>query len=563
MKFENWDICGFERDAAVEFYREGLNPLVCVFLASRGIASIDDARVMVGEVPGEIYDPFLLADIEQAVERIHSAIKNGERITIYGDYDVDGMTSSTVIATWLRSKNAEFDVYIPDRLNEGYCLNNAALDELKSRGTSLIITVDCGVTAIEEAAYAKSIGLDLVITDHHECRTALPEAIAVIDPKRHDCDYPNKDLAGVGVAFKLVCALESDSDLDQVISNYCDLVAIGTISDVMPIHGENRELIRRGLQILNNAPRPGVLSLLTQASAASSRTTAMTISYTLAPRLNAAGRMGQADLSIQLLLADAGNEAEDLASELCRLNAERRDCESSIYEEVIAMLPGVAPSHPIIIAKKGWHQGVTGIVASKVADRYRKPTIIISIDENGVGRGTCRSFGKFKIYQAISGCDDLLNDYGGHEAAAGITIIEENIDEFRSRIIEHYKTRYESDADLKLRLDFEVEKPELLTVQNIEALTLLEPFGNNNPYPCLCIKNALLSSLRSIGDGKHTRLRIDKAGASFDCIYFSMVSSELGIEEGDLVDIAFEPQINEFKGRISVQLNVLDIRKSE
>ena len=562
MKFKSWEICGFKRDTAVELCRNGLNPLVSVFLTSRGIDNINDAHAMTGDLPGEIYNPLLLADMDKAVMRINSAIKGNERIAVYGDYDVDGMTSCAILALWLRSKRADFEVYIPDRLGEGYGLNIPAIDVLKSRGASLIITVDCGVTAFAEAEYAQSIGLDLVITDHHECRPELPEAVAIVDPKRPDCKYPYKYLAGVGVAFKLVCALERDADLGEMLQRFGDLVAVGTIADVMPVSGENRELIKRGLTILNGNPRPGILRLLRETSSARGRVNAATVGFALAPRLNAAGRMGRTEVSLELLLADDGSDGDRLVVELCRLNTERRALEAAIFEEAVAMLPDTELNGPIIIARRNWYQGVTGIVAAKLADRYRLPAIIISIDENGVGRGSCRSFGAFGIYQAIISCEDILMNYGGHETASGVTIDEGKIDEFRRRVVDFYRAINTNESVPSLQIDFEVEKAELLTVQNIEALECLEPFGNSNPLPCLCIRDAELSSLQSIGEGKHTRLRIVKSGKTLDCIYFSMPSDALGVREGMLVDIAFEPQVNEFRGRSNVQLHVMDIRPS-
>ena len=560
MKFKNWEINGFERAKAVELCRSGLNPLVSVFLTSRGVDNIGDAHAMTGDIPGEIYNPFLLADMDKAVERINHAVESKERIAVFGDYDVDGMTSCAILALWLRSKQADFEVYIPDRLGEGYGLNIAAIDALKSRGASLIITVDCGVTAFAEAEYAQSIGLDLVITDHHECRAKLPVAIAIVDPKRPDCKYPYKYLAGVGVAFKLVCALEQAKDQDEMLMRFGDLVAIGTIADVMPMSGENRELIKRGLTFLNEKPRPGIFRLLQEISPERDRVTAATVGFSLAPRLNAAGRMGRTEISIELLLADDGHEAERLAGELCRLNTERRILEAAIFEEAISMLTESDLEEPIVIARRNWYQGVTGIVAAKLADRYKLPAIVISIDENGIGRGSCRSFGAFGIYQAIISCEDILRNYGGHETASGITIDEGKVGEFRHRIIDFYRTNSKMETEPKLQIDFEVEKAELLTVENIEALQCLEPFGNSNPLPCLCIKDVELSSMQSIGEGKHTRLRIDKSGKRFDCIYFSMPSSSLGINAGMLVDVAFEPQVNEFRGRSNVQLHVIDIR---
>jgi len=559
MKFLDWDVCGYDRVVAVRFYRSGINPLAAVFLASRGIADLDAARTILGDRPAEIFDPFLLADMDKAVTRIKAAVENGEHIAIYGDYDVDGMTSCALLASWLTSKSAVFEVYIPGRLGEGYGLNQPALDLLKSHGVELVITVDCGITAIEEALYARRLGLGLVITDHHECKKELPTADAVIDPKRLDCGYPYKTLAGVGVVFKLVCALELETGADEVFRRYSDLVAVGTIADVMPVSGENRELIRRGLQILNSNPRPGLHSLIREAAPDLGRITTTTVGYTVAPKLNAAGRMGKPDLSVGLLLTNDSAEAERLTAELCRLNAERRSLEVGIYDEAESMLPEGGPDGPIILSQRGWHQGVTGIVAAKIAERHFAPAVIISIDDNGIGRGSCRSYGPFKIYGALKTCEDLLSNYGGHDMAAGVTIAEENIGEFRRRITSYYHNFIETTPGLGLTVDFEVENPELLSAQNVGALAQLEPFGAGFPPPRLCIRDATITSVFSIGSGKHTRLRIEKSGTFFDCIYFSMSSEDLGAAPGMLADVAFEPQINDFRGRSSVQLRLFDI----
>ena len=562
MRFRDWEIGGFNRDTAIDLYKEGVNPLAAVFLASRGVTGIEDARTILGEEPSELYDPFLMADMDKAVSRIRAAVDNSERIAVYGDYDVDGMTSCTLLALWLRSKGAEFEIYIPGRLGEGYGLNRQAIDLLKSRGVSLVITVDCGITAIEETVYARSLGLGLVITDHHECRASLPVADAVVDPKRHDCGYPHKALAGVGVAFKLVCALEGESGHDEMFRRYGDLVAVGTIADVMPVIGENRELIRRGLIALNETPRPGLNSLLHETYPERGKVTTATVGFTLAPRLNAAGRMGQPELSVELLLTEDHEEAERLTVELCRLNTERRSLELVVHEEAEAMIPESGPVTPIVLARRGWYQGVTGIVAAKMAEQYLIPTIIISVDDNGIGRGSCRSFGTFGIYEALRSCEDILSNYGGHDMAAGVTIAEENIEELRRRITAYYHASVSTEPSPGLRIDFEVEKPELLTVINVDALERLEPFGNGYPPPCLCMKGAMVTAIYSIGAGKHTRLRVEKSGKSLDCIFFSMPSENLGVSEGMLVDVAFEPQINEFRGRTSVQLHLLDIRAS-
>jgi len=560
MKFSNWEIIGFDRDTAVDFCRDGVNPLVSVLLASRGVTGIEEARKILGEVPFEFFDPFLLKDMDKAVSCINSAIENGERIAIYGDYDVDGMTSSALLELWLRRKGADTERYIPGRFSEGYGLNRAALESLKLRGVSLVISVDCGITAIEEARYAREIGLKLVITDHHECRDELPDAVAVVDPKRHDCSYPNKSLAGVGVAFKLVCALDPAINLDEMFRRYGDLVAVGTIADVMPVTGENRELIKRGLSVLNKAPRPGIKRLLQEVSTQPGKVNSTTVGFTLAPRLNAAGRMNQTELSVELLLTENDEDADRLAAELCRLNSERRALEQEIYEEASSMLSKSKPDGPIFLAQRGWYQGVTGIVAAKMAERHRVPAIIISIDDDGMGRGSCRSFGAFPLYDALAACADLLENYGGHEMAVGVSVAEKNIGELNRRITRYYSDRAEGAAVPGLRLDFEVEKPELLTVSNLEAMERLEPFGSGNPPPCLCITGAEVASVLAIGEEKHTRLKLDKAGKILDCIFFSMSPKDLGVSEGMMVDVAFEPQINDFRGRTSVQLHVLDVR---
>ena len=563
MRFENWDVSGFDRDAAVELCQSGVNPLVSVLLVSRGFTDRKKAQTVIGSDPVPFHDPFLMADMDKAVSRIKKAVENKERIAIYGDYDVDGMTSSVVLALWLRSKGADYEIYIPGRFDEGYGLNFAALDALKKRGIGLVVTVDCGITALDEAQYAKELGLGLVITDHHECRAVLPEADAVVDPKRTDCTYPYKSLAGVGVAFKLVNALEGDYLSDDMFELYSEFVALGTVADVMPVMGENRALIRRGLDMLNSNPRPGLCRLLHEASSDPGKVTASTIGYTLAPRLNAAGRMGKPMLSVELLLTESDEDADRLAVTLCQLNSERRNLEQEIYDDATAMLPATGPDGPIILAYSGWYQGVTGIVAAKMAERYRLPTIIISIDADGLGRGSCRSFGSFSIYEALCSCEDILDNYGGHEMAAGVTVAEENIEMLRRRINDYYNNHIGDEPASGLSLDFEVEKPELLTIDNIEALDSLEPFGTDNPLPCLCIMGAMLSSARSIGSGKHTRLMIEKSGQNLDCIFFSVPAGELGVGEGELVDVAFEPQVNEYRGRSSVQLQLFDIRASQ
>ncbi len=560
MKFDSWIINGYDRAAAVELTRSGINPLVSVFLASRGMTTVQSARDFLFDDLSIIGDPYLLTGMDAAVGRIRRALENGEKIAIYGDYDVDGMTASCLLASFFRSKNADFEIYIPDRTDEGYGVNAPALDALSSQGVTLIITVDCGITAIEEAAYARELGIDLIVTDHHECKDTLPDALAVINPKRRDSSYPNRSLAGVGVAFKLVCALEDGENIERLLMDYGDFVAIGTIADVMPVTGENRILIRRGLHALNRKSRPGLRHLMCHLGIERRNINTALIGFALTPRLNAAGRMGRTSLTVDLLLTEDDCEAEQLTAELCRLNDERRELESGIYEQVYGYLSSKPPKGPIVLTGRGWFQGVMGIVAAKTAEQFLFPAIMITIDDGGVGRGSCRSFGRFPIYSALEKCSDLLDNFGGHEMAAGLTIAEENVNEFRRRIFEYYHALIKIPPVPTLKVDFEVAKPELLSLENVTALERTEPFGNGHLPPFACFLAVELRSIIPVGGGKHTKLRIIKDKKTFDCIMFNRPADELGVSENMLVDLAFEPAVNEYRGWRSVQLHVIDIR---
>ena len=560
MKFESWIIKGYDRSAAVGLTRSGINPLVSVFLAARGMTSVSSAEAFLTDDLSVIGDPYLLCDMKDAVDRIHRAVENGEKIAIYGDYDVDGMTASCLLASYFRAQNADFEIYIPDRTDEGYGVNIPALDALSAMDVTLIITVDCGITAVEEAVYARELGIDLVITDHHECKEILPDALAVINPKRPDCPYFNKGLAGVGVAFKLVCALEDGKDIERLLSDYGDFVAIGTIADVMPMVGENRLLVRRGLEALNQKSRPGLLRLMCHLGIERRNINTSLIGFALSPRLNAAGRMGRTSLTVDLLMTEDDCEAEQLTTELCRLNDERRQLESGIYEQVYSYLLSKPPKGPIVLSGHGWFQGVMGIVAAKTAEQFLFPAIMITLDDDGVGRGSCRSFGRFPMYSALEHCSDLLENFGGHEMAAGLTIKEANINEFRRRIFAYYHNLIKIPPVPTLHLDFEVTKAELLTLENVTALERTEPFGNGHLPMFTCIMGAHLRSIIPVGGGKHTKLRIIKDKRTFDCIFFNKPADELGVSEHSLVDLAFEPAVNEYRGWRSVQLHVIDIR---
>lgn len=563
MKFENWIIKGFDRDAAVALVHNGLNPLIAVLLSSRGITTLDAALPFLSDDVSNLYDPFLLGDMDKAVARINQAIKNNERVVVFGDYDVDGMTSSCIMYEYLCSTGLDCGVYIPGRMDEGYGLNIPAINIFAEKNVSLIITVDCGITAVEEVNYANQLGIDVIITDHHECKSIIPDAVAVIDPKRPNCPYPNKNLAGVGVAFKLICALAGADNLNEMLKKYSELVALGTIADVVSVCGENRTLIREGMKWLSKTKRPGLQCLFKETGLDSKRLTTGAIGYSIAPRLNAAGRMGCPDLSVKLLATESAEEADRISEELCALNAERRSLVTSIFDEASEILEKTKVPGPIVLAKRSWYQGVMGIVAARIAEIHMLPTIMICIDETGVGRGSCRSFGCFQLYSALESCSDLLVNFGGHEMAAGLTIREENIPEFTRRLQEHYHKLIKIPPVPTLHIDLEVKKPGLLSLDNLEAATVLEPFGNGHPPPLLCIKNAVLTQIIPVGGGMHTKIRINKFGESFDGIFFAKTVQELGVRTGDHVDVAFEPQINEFRGRKSVQMLLMDLKYHE
>ncbi|MDR1590365.1 MAG: single-stranded-DNA-specific exonuclease RecJ [Oscillospiraceae bacterium] len=566
MKFVDWVVRGFDKAAAVSLCRNNVNPLVAVFLASRGITSISAVSEFMGSDISAVHDPFLLIDMDKAVSRVRSAVENGERIAVFGDYDVDGMTASALMAGYLQSLGAPCEIYIPGRNEEGYGVNCPALDALRGRGVTLVVTVDCGATAIPEAEYAKSIGIDLVITDHHECQGGIPDTIAVVDPKRPDCPYPNKALSGVGVAFKLVCAMERGlTDTETLLETFGDYVAIGTIADIMPLAGENRVLIRRGLAMLNKKERPGLRRLMAEACSDRSEINTSAVGFMLAPRLNAAGRMGRTSLSVAVLMTRDDDEAARLTSELCELNAQRRKVESEIYAQALEELANHPPDRkgPIVLACEGWYQGVLGIVAARIAEQYMLPAVMIGIDANGVGRGSCRSFGVFRMYSALRTCEDLLVNYGGHEMAAGLTIPAGDVGELRRRLRKYYDEHVTVAPVPTIYLDFEVEKPGLLSLKNVSQLEKCEPFGNGFIPPCMCFRNAHLRVLQSVGGGAHCRMKIEKNGMKFDCIFFSATPSSIGVAQDDRVDIAFAPQVNEFRGWKNVQLHVIDIRRHQ
>ena len=533
----------------------GYKPLAAMVLAARGIAGGAQASAYL-DCSAELIDPYAMTDMDKAVNRIRRAAIDGEIVAVFGDYDVDGITATCLLTDFLRGQGIACLSYIPGRLEEGYGLNPIAINQLHSQGVSLIITVDCGITAIEEAQLCKQLGIDLVITDHHECKDILPEAVAVIDPHRPDGGYPHKSLSGVGVAFKLAAAICGDHN--TVLEEYCDMVCLGTVADVMSLQGENRVFVAQGLNSLRCTKRPGISALMEECGCDSRTLTATSLGFMLAPRINAAGRMGQIDLAIELFLTNDPEQGRMLAQALCELNRQRQAVESEIYDQAVSMLPDTTPE-AIVLADDRWHQGVVGIVASRIAEEYACPTFLICLDGDH-GKASSRSYGGFNLFAALTTLSPLLESYGGHELAAGFTIHKDNIDQFREQICQLVAKESQEDFPRTvLDIDCAVP-PEMLTLSGIQSLDIMEPCGNGCPKPVLMMENMTVERLRPVGNGKHLRLRLRRGNYGFNAIFFSATPESASISQGDLVDVAFLPQINEFREELSVQMNVQDIR---
>lgn len=558
MKYGIWKVSQLEAGAVNALVGSGYAPLAAMVLASRGIGDDRQARAYL-DCNAPLLDPFLMTDMDKAAGRVGLAMSRGEKIAVFGDYDVDGITATCLLTDFLRRHGADAVSYIPGRLEEGYGLNPIAIHQLHAEGVKLIVTVDCGITAVNEAELCKQLGIDLVITDHHECKQTLPAAVAVVDPHRPNGGYPHKNLSGVGVAFKLASALCGSQE--TVLEEYADMVCLGTVADVMPLQGENRVFVARGLESLAHTKRPGIAALMAECGCAPETVSASSIGFMLAPRINAAGRMGQIDLAVELFLTDDPDKAAEAARGLCELNRQRQAVESEIYRQAVSMLPMGKPPEAIVLADESWHQGVVGIVASRIAEEYACPTFLICLDGEH-GKASSRSHGGFNLFASLSALSPLLESYGGHELAAGFTISRANIPEFRRQICA-LAAQYYTDDVPRTVLDVDCAvSPELLTLHNVDALQMLEPCGNGCPKPVLMMKNLTIDRISMVGGGRHMRLRLCSGHTYLNAIYFSANPQTVSIQPGDLVDVAFTPQVNEFRGTRTVQMNVIDIRPS-
>ena len=556
MKYGIWKVGHPRPDGVNALMGGGYAPLTAMILSARGMDSPRTANQYLDN-NAPLVDPYRLTDMDKAVTRIRRALEQGEKMAVFGDYDVDGITSTCLLTDFLRRRGGQCLHYIPGRLEEGYGLNPIAVDYLHSQGVQLIITVDCGITALEEAQLCARLGMDLVITDHHECKPQLPQAVAVVDPHRLDGGYPHKNLSGVGVAFKLAAAI--DGDQEAVLRQYADMVCLGTVADVMLLQGENRVFVTRGLESLRHTCRVGLAALMEESGCAQESLTASTIGYILAPRINAAGRMGQIDLATELFLTRDPQRARELAHALCELNRLRQTVESEIYQQAVSMLPRDSAPEAIVLADDSWHQGVVGIVASRMAEEFCCPAFLICLD-GPHGKASSRSFGGFNLFASLTALSPLLESFGGHELAAGFTIARDKIDDFRQEISRLANAYYDG-APQQAVLEADcVISPELLTLKSIASLEILEPCGSGCPKPVLVMENLVVERLQSVGGGRHLRLRLRQGSYSFNAIFFSATAQSASVAQGDLVDVAFSPQINEFRGERSVQMNLLDIR---
>ena len=561
MILRKWEVRPLDKERAAAFAQTyGVPFFLAMLMNIRGLDDAAHLREFLGE--GEpLSDPFLLKDMDKAAARITRAVDNMEKIAVYGDYDADGVTSTAMLYSYLETRGADVIFYIPQREGEGYGMNMGAVEYLKEQGVSLIVTVDNGISSVQEVARANELGIDVVVTDHHRPQAILPDAVAVVDAYRPDDTSPYKHFSGVGIAFKLLMALEDGAgDVEDLLEAYSDLAAIGTIGDIVPLTGENRTLIRAGLERLSQSDRPGVQALLENAGIAGKALTSTNVAFTLVPRINATGRMGAPERAVRLLISGYEEEAEVLSEEICADNEERRRVEAEIAEAAFADIEakGYMKDRVVVVDGENWHHGVIGIVASRVTERCGKPCMIISRGETEA-KGSGRSIEGFSLFEAICACGDLLIKFGGHPMAAGITLKPENIEAFRKRINRYAAEHFPQMPTQPVTLDCKLN-PAALSVSMAQSLTQLEPFGNGNPQPVFGLFNMELSNVTPVGGGGHLRLTLEKNGAVITAMRFNTKPEELPYHIGDKIDLAVQLEAREFRGQPSLTVIVRDMK---
>ncbi|MCQ2484880.1 MAG: single-stranded-DNA-specific exonuclease RecJ [Clostridia bacterium] len=558
MSRKKWIVKSFNKEKAIAV-AENLNisPYAALLASARGINSVEDAERFFGFSQAQTADPMDFPDMYPAVMRIRKALDNFERIAVYGDYDCDGVTATTLLYSYLEMQGADVVYSVPNRHTDGYGLNYEAIDKMSRMGAKLIITVDNGISAVEEAEYIKQLEMDMIVTDHHLPGDTLPEAVAVVDPHREDCRLEFKDYAGVGVAYKLICALEGEEN--DVTESFLDLAAIGTIADVMPLYSENREIVRRGVELIADSDRVGLQALIEVAGLSDKTIKSGNVAFGLSPRINAAGRIGSAERAIQLLLCDDFDEALELANEINNDNAERQRIEQDILTEAVGQInsnPQWQFDNVLVVSGDGWHDGVIGIVASRLTELYGKPSIVITVDgENAKGSG--RSIDGFNLYDALCCCADCLTHYGGHTLAAGLGLESDRIDEFR-KAVNNYADGIEMPFPTQ-NIDFKIN-PKCVDVDLLSTIEMLEPFGAGNPQPVFGLYNMTVTEITPIGGGKHLRFGLKREGITLAALKFRMTKAECPYEIGDVVDVAASFEPNDYMGQLRVSVLVKNIK---
>ena len=560
---KKWQIYEVDEEKVEEISKKyHVNKLLATILANRNIVNEEDIRLFLNPTRNDFHDPYLITDMEKAINRIVEAIEKQEKVTIYGDYDVDGITSITVLKSFLKDRGLEVSQYIPNRLHEGYGLNRNAIDKIYNNGCELMITVDCGISAIEEIEYANSLGIETIVTDHHEPGNELPNALAVIDNKRKDSTYPFRELAGVGVVFKVIQALGIKLGLkEEEYLKYLDIVCIGTISDIVPLVDENRVIAKLGLLLIRQTKNIGLRSIIQ--SSGYTKIDSNSISFGIAPRINACGRMGKAEDALQLFLSKNVNEVFQLTNKLNEYNKLRQDTEKKIFESAIKQIEEehLSENATITVGGHNWHHGVIGIVSSKITEMYFKPSILLSFEEDGIGTGSGRSIPGFDLHEALSKCIDTIEKFGGHSMAIGITIKKEKFEAFKKEFEEIAKEanieKIVPIINIDAKIDFSSINKEM-----VESLKELEPFGEGNKMPVFAFKNLKIDSIRALSEGKHLKLTLKEGNTVVNAIGFNMGALVEDYRIGDKIDVVGVLEVNTFNGVDTLQINMKDIMRA-
>ncbi len=561
MSRKKWITARINKEIAAQVAENhSLDPFTALIVASRGITEYEDVEEFF-DTDFSFCDPYLITDMEEAVNRINKAVENHERICVFGDYDADGVTATALMYSYLSNKGADVMYYIPDRVQEGYGMNCGAIDKLNEQGVKLIVTVDNGISAIEEIDYANGLGIETVVTDHHQVGDVLPNAVAVVDPHRADCNLHFKDWAGVGVAFKVVCALEKGNYF-EVLNDYADIIAVGTVADVVDLKDENRAIVKYGVAKINSNSCNGINALRQVAGVGEKKLNAVGVTFSLAPRINAAGRIESATTALKLLLADNLMTALDIAEQVDMCNRQRHVLENEIMEAAINHIESnekLKHSRVIVVCGENWHHGVIGIVAARITEKYGKPSIVITFDGDE-GTGSARSIDGFSVYDAIKSCSEYLTHFGGHTMAAGLGVKRQNIENFFVKINDYAKNM--PDAVPTLLLDCKLN-PAYINASLVESLENLEPFGAGNPQPLFGVFGVKLTSIKTVGEGnRHLRLTFTKDNAQFTAMKFSTTLETFPFREGDTVDLAVRIEKNEYRGETKASVQIREMRFS-